>query len=131
MFQDRNKRVWERIEAQMARIRSIKPQFWGDDKTARVSRDARLLALGLISMSDDGGRFLASHSSICGYAYPHDEIKPAQLAKWLKELESVGFVHLYEVNGLRYGCFLTYSKHQRISHPQPSPLPAPQDVIEA
>lgn len=115
----------------VARIRSIKPQFWGDDKIARVSRDARLLALGLISMADDDGRFLASHSSICGYVYPHDSIKPASLTKWLNELQSVGLVHLYEVNGLHYGCFPSYRNHQRISHPQPSSLPAPQDVIDA
>lgn len=115
----------------MARIRTIKPSFWSDAKVARLSRDARLLAIGLISMADDHGRFIASHSSITGYVYPHDDVRSPALAKWLKELESVGFVHFYDVDGLRYGCYLKWRSHQRISHPQASTFPAPQDVIDA
>lgn len=114
----------------MARIRTIKPSFWDDNKTARLSRDARLLAIGLISMADDHGRFIASTNSITGYVYPHDEIRTPALRKWMDELQSVGFVHFYEIDGLRYGCFLKWKSHQRISHPQPSTFPAPQDVVD-
>lgn len=115
----------------MPRIRTLKPSFWEDDKTARLSREARLLAIGLISMADDQGRFVASPNAVTGYVYPHDEVKPASLKRWMSELESVGFVHFYEVGGLRYGCFLNWRKHQRISHPQPSTFPPPQDVLDA
>lgn len=115
----------------MARIRTIKPSFWSDEKVARLTKDARLLALGLISMSDDHGRFVASPNAIKGYVYPHDDIKPASLARWMKELESVGFVHFYDADNLRYGCFLKWKSHQRISHPQASAFPPPQDVIDA
>lgn len=112
----------------MARIRTIKPSFWEDEKVARLSRDARLLMIGLISAADDQGRFVASPAAILGYIYPHDEISPAQLRRWMAEVGRE-LVTFYEVNGLHYGCHLNWAKHQRISHPQASALPAPQDVL--
>ena len=41
------------------RIRTIKPSFWGSPTIAPLSRDARLVAIGLMSYADDDGRFLA------------------------------------------------------------------------
>lgn len=108
----------------MARIRTIKPSFWSSRTAALVSRDARLLAVGLISMADDSGRFLASHAAITGYVFPNDDdVTNPRLKKWLKELESAGFVVLYESDRIKYGC-VNY-KHQRISHPTPSTYPDP------
>jgi hypothetical protein len=109
----------------MARIRTIKPTLWGDEKVARLSRDARLLFLGLISSADDQGRFLASPQVILGYVYPHDDIPPAKVKKWLEEIADVGLVELYQPNGLQYGALPHWKKHQRISHPQPSAIPPP------
>lgn len=113
----------------MPRIRTLKPTFWGDGKVCQVSRDARLLMVGLISVADDEGRFLGSMAAINGAVFPNDELAPARVKKWLSELEKVGLVHLYAIDGITYGCFLTWSKHQRISHPTPSTFPPPQGVL--
>lgn len=114
----------------MARIRTIKPSMWGDEKFARVSRDARLLYIGLVSMADDDGRFLASPSAVIGYIYPNDDdLTTARVKRWMGELTDVGLIVAYECEGIRYGAHLNYRKHQRISHPQASPLPAPQGVL--
>lgn len=114
----------------MARIRTIKPSFWPG--TCDMSRDARLLTLVLLSMADDDGRFIATPAAILGYGYPLDEhVTPAQVNRWLKEVttpragEDIPMVILYSHNGFRYGYFPKYRKHQRISHPQASSLPAP------
>lgn len=112
----------------MARIRTIKPSFWGSDSIAEVSLEARLLAVGLVSMADDEGRFLASVNAISGYLFPHDEIPQAKLRRWLKELETVGFLQLYEVKKRHYGVVPKFTEHQRISHPQKSSLPTPTSV---
>jgi len=110
----------------MARIRTIKPRFWGSGSTAQMSRDARLLAVGLISMADDEGRFLASPAAILGYVYPNDEnVSTTQVKRWLAEVERTGFALTYLSDGCRYGVLPKYREHQRISHPQPSPIPAP------
>jgi hypothetical protein len=91
----------------------------------------------LMSMADDDGRFIASPASIVGYAYPHDNVSHAAVRRWLAEIvkhsqsetSSVPRVHLYTVDGLEYGVLVNYRKHQRISHPQSSPLPPPQGVL--
>lgn len=109
----------------MPRIRTLKPSFWADEAVADLSRDARLVLVGLISSADDEGRFLASHSAIVGYLFPHDDVPQAKLRKWLDEIENTGIVRFYSVNRREYGAFPNWKKHQRINRPQPSALPEP------
>ena len=111
----------------MARIRTIKPQFYGSASMARVSIEARYLATGLISMADDDGRFLASITAISGHVFPHDDLAPAKVKKLLGELVDEGYVELYEAGGLRYGWLPRFAPNQRINKPQPSALPAPAE----
>lgn len=113
----------------MARIRTIKPTIWGDAGVARVSRDARLLMVGLITMADDSGRFLSSPAAVTGHIYPNDSIQPSRVQRWLDELAKQDLIHLYRIDGIAYGCFLKWKKHQKISHPQPSALPPPQEEL--
>ena len=42
------------------RIRSIKPEFFGDEKINSVAVGARYTAIGLMSMADDRGRILCT-----------------------------------------------------------------------
>lgn len=109
----------------MARIRSIKPTFWSDPKVAGLSRDVRLMLVGLISMSDDEGRFQATASAISGYVFPQDDLPPTTIRKWRDAAAAVGIIELYTADGLEYGHFPKWKKHQRISKPYPSTLPMP------
>jgi hypothetical protein len=109
----------------MARIRTIKPSFWGDDDVCKLSRDARLLLVGLISMADDDGRFIATPAAVAGYVFPHEDIPTTKIRRWLAEIAETPMLTLYAVETRQYGVLPNYRKHQRISHPQPSPLPAP------
>ena len=108
----------------MARIRTIKPQFYGSASMARVSIEARYLATGLISMADDDGRFLAAPAAIGGYVFPNDELPPARIRKWLNECTASGLVHEYG-DAIRYGCFPSWHEHQVINRYTPSTLPEP------
>lgn len=110
-----------------ARIRTIKPQFWGSHDTSRLSIHARLLFIGLISMADDEGRFLASPNSVNGFVFPNDDLPPARIRKLLDECADVGVIRLYQIQGINYGLIPTFRAHQRVSHPQPSALPPPAD----
>jgi hypothetical protein len=109
----------------MARIRTIKPSFWSDEAVADLSMNARLLLVGLISFADDEGRFLASISAVSGYVFPHDDVSPTKLRKWMDEIENAGIVRFYSVSRREYGAFPNWSKHQRINRPQKSALPQP------
>ena len=97
-----------------------------------MTRDARLLAVGLISMADDDGRFVGTQQAILGYVFPLDtDISPAKLTKWLVEVttgrpsDDRPLVEMYAIDGVPYGYFPKYRKHQRINRPQASSLPAP------
>jgi hypothetical protein len=111
----------------MARLsRPLKTAFWEDDKVCRLSRDARLTLAGLITkVADDEGRFVATPGAVSGALFPHDNLPPARVGKWLTEIESEGVISVYRVNGGTYGCLNGWAKHQKPPHPSPSTLPAP------
>lgn len=109
----------------MARIRSIKPSFWTDADVAALPRDARLMLVGLISMADDDGRFLATATAIGGYVFPYDEL-PATKVRGLRDrIAKSGVIELYTVDGLDYGYFPKWGKHQKVYKRYPSTFPAP------
>lgn len=112
----------------MARIRTIKPSFWSDPRVVSLTRDARLLAVALISFADDDGRFVASVPAIAGYAFPFDNLPNRKVMEWRDAIAKSGLIDLYAVDGLEYGVWPNWKKHQRISKPQPSILPAPEDA---
>lgn len=109
----------------MARIRTIKPSFWGSPEVKRLSRDARLTVVGLISFADDDGRFLAATSAVSGYVYPNDDLPPRFVRRWMDEARTTGLTHEYEADGVLYGCFPSWHKHQVINRYTPSVLPEP------
>ncbi len=108
----------------MARIRTIKPEFPEDETLGKVSRDARLTFVLLWTRCDDYGRFRAATPLLRGQLYPYDEdIRSAELEGWLAELVDVGRIHVYEVDGQRYGEVCNWAKHQRIDNASKSNLP--------
>lgn len=109
----------------MARIRTTKPSFWGSGTVAKLSRDARLLALGLISMADDDGRFLGSTAAINGFVFPNDDLPPKAVRRWLDELAKVGLIREYVHDGVSYAAFPSWHEHQVINRYTPSVLPEP------
>ena len=56
----------------VARIRSIKPEFWQDEKLAGIPRDARLLFVGLWNIADDEGRLRGSPLFVRAHVFPYD-----------------------------------------------------------
>lgn len=107
------------------RIRTLKPEMWEDEKVGHVSRDARLLFVGLITMADDEGKFRALPAVVLGHVFPYDADAARKLGQWLNELLEVGLVELWETAGVRYGMIVNFRKHQRISHPRASLIPSP------
>ena len=102
----------------MARIRSIKPEFWDDRKLAkRTSRDARLLYIALWNLADEWGRVNGDPQWIKGQVFSYDDDLTADsIAKMLEELENpaLGAVVAYEVDGDPYLFLPKLAKHQRL-----------------
>ncbi len=109
----------------MPRIRTVKPYIWSDEAIGRVSRDARLLFVGMVTQADDDGRLVATASALIGAIYPYDDLSSKQVERWRDELQQAGLVVLYQVGRAVYASLVGFSKHQRIQKRQPSSLPAP------
>ncbi len=111
------------------RIRTIKPGNWHDEAVCSVSKLARLLRDVLITYADDDGRWRHQPRAIIGFGYPEDDdVSPAKIDAWTRELVAAGLVHVWEDDGRRYGCFPQWHAHQVINKYRPSPLPAPAGV---
>lgn len=114
----------------MPRIRSVKPEFWEDEDLAEVSRDARLLFIGIWNFVDDEGRMKYSDKHMKAKIFPYDQdVSATRVASLVRELanHSKGFVQLYSIDGISYLQVRNFTRHQRIDKPQMSVLPPPPD----
>lgn len=112
------------------RIRSIKPEFWESESLGRVSREARLLFIGLFSCCDDHGRARASSRLLASRLYPYDDDALKKLPAWIEELEKERCIRLYKVNGESYLDIPKWLNHQKIDKPSASKLPPFDDSRE-
>lgn len=115
--------------AQMARIRSIKPEFPQSESIGRLSRDARLLFIQLWTVVDDEGRTRAASRMLASLLYPYDDDAPKLIDEWLSELEAEECIQRYDVDGARYLVICNWLKHQKIDKPSKSRLPSPPEIV--
>lgn len=99
----------------MPRIRTIKPEFWSDEKIGPLSPLDRLVFLGLVSMADDAGRLVDSVRKINGDLFPHtdDNCGPS-----LDRLAEAGVIRRGATSsGQRVIQVAGWTKHQKIDKP--------------
>jgi hypothetical protein len=113
----------------MPRSRVIKPEFWSDEKLAKVSLQARLVFIGLWMTSDDAGTTKGHPIWLKSQIFPYDEITIKQFETWLNELIQLKRVLPYDVNGEKYLYIPGFIKHQKISHPSPAKNPIPPESL--
>ncbi|MGE0347190.1 MAG: hypothetical protein AB7N73_16195 [Gemmatimonadales bacterium] len=110
----------------MARIRTIKPDFFASETVAQVSIPAMVTFSGLWTYVDDDGRGRANARLIKGAIWPlRDEVTAAVVEEHLDELESVGLVRRYQVDGQGYLLVKGFTEHQRVNRKVDSKLPPP------
>ncbi len=110
----------------MARIRTIKPEFWTDEKILQISRDARLFFIALWNFADDNGVVEYKPLQLKALIFPLDQdIGPEEIKALVAELEKVGLVITYEVEGEPYLWIKNFTKHQKVDRPRKSSLPLP------
>lgn len=109
----------------MARIRSIKPEFWSSEQVMECSRNARLLFIGLWNWCDDSGRLPIKLKTIKANIFPGDDLSLLDVQGMLRELSRNGLVMVYTVEEQEY-LWVTGWHHQKINHPQPPKYPGPE-----
>ena len=110
----------------MARIRTIKPEFWTSAQVLECSTNARLLFLGLWNFSDDKGRHPDSPKQCKAEVFPADDFTLADITGMLDELSTNGLIKRYTHEGKGF-FYIPGWRHQRIDKPQPAKYPDPFD----
>ena len=113
----------------MARIRTIKPEFWSSEQVMENRPLARLLFIGLWNFCDDGGNHPLAPRTIKALVFPGDDITTEIVSELLGELEGTGLTRSYTVDGKQY-LHVNGWKHQKIEkltfkYPKP-----PQPVVD-
>jgi hypothetical protein len=108
----------------MARIRSIKPDFWTSEQVMECSPIARLMFIGMWNFADDHGRMPASPKTLKAQIFPADDIDSTNVRRMIDELSSTGLIRLYEVDGKEF-LLITGWHHQKIDKRQPAKYPEP------
>lgn len=105
----------------MARIRTIKPEFWTDDDITECSLSARLLFIGIWNFADDAGNLDRSAKQIKARVFPVDNVNCEPL---IQELITHGLLREYSVNDQKYLHIPGFAKHQVINRPSKPSVPA-------
>jgi hypothetical protein len=79
----------------MARIRTIKPEFFKNEDIAEMPAMTRLLFIGLWTQSDRAGRLMDRPKRLKAEIFPYDNF---DVNKGLEELQKKGFIIRYKVN---------------------------------
>lgn len=107
----------------MARIRTIKPEFWTSEQVVECSPIARLLFIGMWNFCDDSGNHPASFKTLKMEAFPGDEISLAQIECYTEELLRHGLLIKYDGGNHREYWHVTGWHHQKVDRPNPKHPP--------
>ena len=108
----------------MARIRTIKPEFWTSEQVVECSVNARLLFIGLWNFCDDAGRIEDSPRQIKMKIFPGDDFTTDDIHGMLTELSVNGLIIRYAAENRAF-IQVTGWHHQKINRPNPSKIPPP------
>lgn len=97
----------------MARIRTIKPEFFTSEDIVSMTPLARLFYVSLWCESDREGRLEWKPGTFKMRYLPGDNCDVAELAK---ELTDKGLIILYSANGKHYAEIPTFTEHQVINN---------------
>lgn len=114
----------------MARIRSIKPEFFRHEALYEAEQETglplRLAFAGMWTAADREGRFEWKPRQLKLDCLPYDDV---DFSRVLDALMTRGFIVKYECAGKELGCIPGWNKHQVINNREkPSDIPPPSDI---
>lgn len=106
----------------MARIRTIKPEFWKHEKLSALPEATHLLAGALLNYADDYGYFNANPALIRAECSPLRE-PSVSIQDSLELLRGIGYLRFgTSDDGRRYGQIVKFEDHQRVNRPSDSKI---------
>lgn len=113
----------------MARIRSIKPEFWGDEKLSQLSFLSRLIYIGMWNFADDFGVIKGKNTWLKSQIFPYNNFEISEFDAALDELKNIKRILLFKVENEDYFYLPNFLKHQKIDKPSKVKNPAPTKEI--
>jgi len=111
----------------MARIRTIKPEFWTDERVGECSPTSRLLLIASLNFADDYGGLERSSKQLKAQAFPYDNIDCEPL---VLELIGAGLLIEYEVANRKYLHIKGFQKHQKVEKPAKPRIPLYEESLQ-
>lgn len=108
----------------MARIRTIKPEFWTAEQVMELSPMARLLFIGMWNFCDDRGVHPVAFKTLKAEVFPADDLLSSDVERLIAEVMAQGLLDEFEADGRRWW-FVTGWHHQVINRPSKSRYPVP------
>ena len=104
-----------KLTNKMARIRTIKPEFWEDEKIGRLPIPCRLFFIGCWNFADDFGCIKGNAALLKSQIFPYDEnLRVSEVKKWIDALVDarmlIPIIHAEE----SYYYIRTFRSHQII-----------------
>lgn len=116
----------------MARIRTIKPEFWGSPDTAAASPRARLLYIAMWNWADDYGVGQWTERELLGFAFPNDhDVTVEDFPHIVKEVADTFGTTFYTNRGRRYYAIPAWDAHQKTERRAQGKYPTPDDADSA
>jgi hypothetical protein len=104
------------------RIRTIKPEFWSNEKLSALSESSHMFAAALLNYCDDEGYFNANPKLIKAALYPIRE-PSVNIHGMLTELSNIDYLRFGKGDdGRVYGVVVGFTEHQKINRPSPSKI---------
>lgn len=108
----------------MARIRTIKPDFWTDEKIAELPVESRLIYIATWNYADDIGVLKGSIKLLKSQILPYDyEIGLDTFSKWMDHLIQSRMLIPFEHKNEKYIYIRNFSQHQKIDKPSKPLIP--------
>lgn len=93
----------------------IDPSIWEDPGFNKLSSNARLLFIGMISNADDEGYIRADAGSLRRLIFGFDDVvSKYDVQSYIDELQSMASIHFYDDDGEWYAHFTNWTKFQKL-----------------
>jgi hypothetical protein len=105
------------------RRRAVHADIWQDEKFAKLSFPARLLFIGIITLSNDYGKLRGNPTYLKSNIFPYDD--SVNLENSLKELTDKKIIISYSNNGEQFLKIKNWFKHQTLTYKGHDGIPEP------
>ncbi|MBV7531314.1 hypothetical protein [Chitinophaga sp. sic0106] len=102
----------------MPRIRTIKPDFWNDQKLGQEPEAVMLCVIGLLNFSDDYGVVKANPTWLKNQIFPYKAtLRVEAFSVWLARLVELEVVILFSYKEENFYYIRNFRKHQKVDRP--------------